>query len=158
MQTYPCGHKVTCRKCFVRTIQAAIGQRALPLKCVVCRSRIIKVSEAETVKCGKNPVSTSHNASGRLFTQRLFSTGHSSLDLAPSSQGLMGCTSAPNGLINPLLMQQQQQQPGRWLKEMTMPHKSKTTGLPAQQCSVRRDFQSASKLTTWKPFVKQLSV
>lgn len=152
MQTYPCGHKVTCRKCFVRTIQAAISQRALPLKCVVCRTRIIKVSEAEIVKGNKNPVS--HNASGHLFTQRLFSTGHTSLDLGPSSHGLLGCTSAPNGLINPLLMQQQQPAAG-WLKDMTTPHKSKTTGFPVRQCSVRR----SSKHTTWKsPFVKQLSV
>ncbi|KAK7508655.1 hypothetical protein BaRGS_00000221 [Batillaria attramentaria] len=43
MQTFPCQHRVVCRKCFIRTIQVAISQRSLPLRCVVCRARILKL-------------------------------------------------------------------------------------------------------------------
>jgi len=32
MQTSPCGHRVVCRKCFVKTIQMAVSQRILPLR------------------------------------------------------------------------------------------------------------------------------
>ena len=46
MQTFPCGHRVVCRKCFVKTIQVAVSQRCLPLKCVVCRSRILKLKQS----------------------------------------------------------------------------------------------------------------
>ncbi|XP_046349985.1 mitochondrial ubiquitin ligase activator of NFKB 1-like [Haliotis rufescens] len=46
MQTYPCGHKVVCRKCFIKTIQVAVSQRSLPLRCVICRSRILKLRQA----------------------------------------------------------------------------------------------------------------
>ena len=45
MQTMPCGHKVVCRKCFVKTIQVAVTQRCLPLRCVVCRTRILKLKQ-----------------------------------------------------------------------------------------------------------------
>lgn len=63
METFPCGHKVVCRKCFVRTIQVAISQRCLPLCCVVCRSRIIKLTQTciipgtnkSSKKCSKVP-------------------------------------------------------------------------------------------------------
>lgn len=37
MQTSPCGHRVVCRRCFVKTIQSAVAQRLLPLRCVICR-------------------------------------------------------------------------------------------------------------------------
>lgn len=40
MQTSPCGHRVVCRRCFVKTIQSAVAQRLLPLRCVICRARI----------------------------------------------------------------------------------------------------------------------
>lgn len=46
MQTFPCEHKVVCRKCFIRTIQVAVAQRSLPLRCVVCRARILKLRHA----------------------------------------------------------------------------------------------------------------
>ena len=45
MQTFPCAHRVTCRRCFVRTIQTAISDRNLPLRCVVCRARILTLNE-----------------------------------------------------------------------------------------------------------------
>lgn len=31
------GHQVVCRRCFVKTIQSAVAQRLLPLRCVICR-------------------------------------------------------------------------------------------------------------------------
>ncbi|KAK7010240.1 serine/threonine-protein kinase [Biomphalaria glabrata] len=44
MQTFPCGHKVVCRRCFVQTIQMAVCQRCLPLRCVVCRDHILRLN------------------------------------------------------------------------------------------------------------------
>ncbi|EDV26779.1 hypothetical protein TrispH2_004764 [Trichoplax sp. H2] len=38
--TYPCGHNYLCRRCFIKTIQVAVAQRNLPLRCVMCRSVI----------------------------------------------------------------------------------------------------------------------
>ncbi|XP_031556477.1 uncharacterized protein LOC116293216 [Actinia tenebrosa] len=40
IQTFPCKHKVLCRGCFVRTLQVAVNDFNLPLKCVLCRTRI----------------------------------------------------------------------------------------------------------------------
>lgn len=45
MKTLPCGHCVVCRKCFVKTIQTAITDRCLPLRCVVCRTKILKLKQ-----------------------------------------------------------------------------------------------------------------
>ncbi|XP_001201921.2 uncharacterized protein LOC765039 [Strongylocentrotus purpuratus] len=47
--TYPCTHRVICRKCFVKTIQMALSQRLLPLRCVVCRSKIKHLEQAPVV-------------------------------------------------------------------------------------------------------------
>ena len=46
MQTYPCGHQVVCRKCFVKTIQMAVAQRLLPLRCVICRAKILRLKHS----------------------------------------------------------------------------------------------------------------
>ncbi|XP_059475586.1 arginine/serine-rich protein PNISR [Neocloeon triangulifer] len=48
MQTFPCGHRVVCRKCFVKTIQMAVSQRLLPLRCVICRSKILRLKQGVT--------------------------------------------------------------------------------------------------------------
>ncbi|RWS31266.1 uncharacterized protein B4U80_13602 [Leptotrombidium deliense] len=45
MQTFPCGHRVVCRKCFVKTIQVAVSQRLLPLRCVICRAKILRLKQ-----------------------------------------------------------------------------------------------------------------
>lgn len=45
MQTSPCGHRVVCRKCFVKTIQMAVSQRLLPLRCVICRAKILRLKQ-----------------------------------------------------------------------------------------------------------------
>ncbi|XP_037915859.1 myotubularin-related protein DDB_G0290005 isoform X3 [Hermetia illucens] len=44
MQTSPCGHRVVCRRCFVKTIQSAVAQRLLPLRCVICRARVNRLT------------------------------------------------------------------------------------------------------------------
>ena len=56
MQTYPCGHRVVCRLCFVKTIQTAVAQRVLPLRCVVCRTKILKLKHAAppTLSCSSS--------------------------------------------------------------------------------------------------------
>ncbi|XP_046988250.1 fl(2)d-associated complex component [Schistocerca americana] len=46
MQTSPCGHRVVCRKCFVKTIQMAVSQRLLPLRCVICRAKILRLKQS----------------------------------------------------------------------------------------------------------------
>lgn len=50
MQTYPCGHKVVCRRCFVKTIQIALAQRTLPLRCVICRAKILRLRQTQNSK------------------------------------------------------------------------------------------------------------
>ncbi|XP_037075482.1 uncharacterized protein LOC119096692 [Pollicipes pollicipes] len=45
MQTFPCGHCVVCRKCFIKTIQMTVTQRALPLRCVLCRERVSRLKQ-----------------------------------------------------------------------------------------------------------------
>ncbi|CAM1309538.1 Uncharacterised protein g5194 [Pycnogonum litorale] len=46
MQTYPCAHRVVCRRCFVKTIQLAVSQRMLPLRCVICRTKILRLKQS----------------------------------------------------------------------------------------------------------------
>ncbi|XP_048754684.1 uncharacterized protein LOC125665829 isoform X1 [Ostrea edulis] len=65
MQTFPCGHKIVCRKCFIKTIQVAVSQRCLPLRCVICRSSILKVRQTSAHRKSKKPCQTSH--ASRLF-------------------------------------------------------------------------------------------
>lgn len=57
MQTFPCGHKVVCRKCFVRTIQMAVSQRVLPLRCVICRAKILRLKQSAPGKVHHLPSS-----------------------------------------------------------------------------------------------------
>lgn len=39
------GHCVICRRCFVKTIQNAVSQKNLPLRCVVCRAKILRLKQ-----------------------------------------------------------------------------------------------------------------
>lgn len=48
MQTFPCGHRVVCRKCFVKTIQMVVSQRLLPLRCVICRAKVIRLKQTDS--------------------------------------------------------------------------------------------------------------
>lgn len=71
MQTFPCGHKVVCRKCFIKTIQVAVTQRSLPLTCVVCRTKILKLKQS-----GEESASSSskrHSGSGQGSSSRKLS-------------------------------------------------------------------------------------
>lgn len=43
MQVSPCGHQALCRLCFVQKIQEAVASRDLPLKCLMCGAKIIRV-------------------------------------------------------------------------------------------------------------------
>ena len=45
MMTLPCSHQVVCRKCFVRTIQMAVAQKRLPLRCIMCRAKVLKIKQ-----------------------------------------------------------------------------------------------------------------
>lgn len=55
MQTQPCGHRVVCRLCFVKTIQTAVAQRVLPLRCVVCRTKILKLKQSAPPSTSATP-------------------------------------------------------------------------------------------------------
>lgn len=48
MQTFPCGHRVVCRKCFVKTIQMVVSQRLLPLRCVICRAKVLRLKQTDS--------------------------------------------------------------------------------------------------------------
>lgn len=55
MQTFPCGHRVVCRKCFVKTIQMAVSQRLLPLRCVICRAKILRLKQTSPSNKNNQP-------------------------------------------------------------------------------------------------------
>ncbi|XP_060522270.1 uncharacterized protein LOC132699520 [Cylas formicarius] len=78
MQTSPCGHQVVCRKCFVKTIQIAVSQRLLPLRCVICRAKILRLKTSPMF-----PTS----ASGYSMTSRTSSVPQSDSLYSVSSGG-----------------------------------------------------------------------
>lgn len=67
MQTQPCGHRVVCRLCFVKTIQTAVAQRVLPLRCVVCRTKILKLKQSPPASSSSSSAATP--ARSRCLTQ-----------------------------------------------------------------------------------------
>ncbi|GBN60222.1 hypothetical protein AVEN_184928-1 [Araneus ventricosus] len=60
MQTFPCGHRVVCRKCFVKTIQMAVSQRLLPLRCVICRAKILRLKQLSPSNKNKSQQQQEH--------------------------------------------------------------------------------------------------
>lgn len=71
MQTYPCGHKVVCRRCFVKTIQIALSQRTLPLCCVICRTKILRLKHTESSRTSSSSVPPFHcRPSSRVGSKR----------------------------------------------------------------------------------------
>lgn len=42
------GHTVICRRCFVKTIQNSVQQKHLPLRCVICREKILRLKQSFT--------------------------------------------------------------------------------------------------------------
>ena len=57
MEVSPCGHQSQCRLCFVHTIQEAVAHRDLPLKCLVCRTKILRVKNSSRMN---NPAQYDH--------------------------------------------------------------------------------------------------
>jgi len=84
MQTYPCGHRVVCRKCFVKTIQMAVAQRLLPLRCVLCRAKILRLKHANGI-----PLTTSASQ---------YTIGGSQWYHVPQSSSLYSVTSSTSGI------------------------------------------------------------
>lgn len=67
MQTFPCGHRVVCRKCFVKTIQVAVSQRLLPLRCVICRAKILRLKQTMPCSASDFSLGISSSASAPAF-------------------------------------------------------------------------------------------
>ncbi|KAL4149515.1 hypothetical protein QTP88_003449 [Uroleucon formosanum] len=65
MQTWPCGHQVVCRKCLVRTIQIAVSRRSLPLRCVVCRARVLRLKRSSDSRATSTVAAAAASESGR---------------------------------------------------------------------------------------------
>uniref|UniRef100_A0A915JKU2 RING-type domain-containing protein n=1 Tax=Romanomermis culicivorax TaxID=13658 RepID=A0A915JKU2_ROMCU len=40
VQSYPCGHKLLCEKCFIKLLQVNYSQGKYPLTCIFCRSPV----------------------------------------------------------------------------------------------------------------------
>lgn len=70
MQTYPCGHKVVCRRCFVKTIQIALTQRTLPLRCVICRAKILRLRQTQNSKIMSSTPSFQSRSSSYFTSKR----------------------------------------------------------------------------------------
>ncbi|OXA58106.1 uncharacterized protein LOC110846968 [Folsomia candida] len=91
MQTYPCGHRVVCRKCFVKTIQMAVAQRLLPLRCVVCRAKILRLKHACT---GPLPSSASQYTIGSQWYHVPSASLYSVSSTMSAVSGISGVSSA----------------------------------------------------------------
>ncbi|XP_053206657.1 myb-like protein A isoform X2 [Panonychus citri] len=88
MQTFPCGHRVVCRKCFVKTIQVAVSQRLLPLRCVICRAKILRLKQTSQGGIDTGTVLRSHVAAvtaGHHHHHHHRSSSSSSLSSSSSS-------------------------------------------------------------------------
>lgn len=66
MQTWPCGHRVVCRKCLVRTIQIAVSRRSLPLRCVVCRARVLRLKRSSDGRTSAAPADAAGTGGRRV--------------------------------------------------------------------------------------------
>ncbi|XP_026495866.1 nucleolar protein 58 [Vanessa tameamea] len=97
MQTSPCGHRVVCRRCFVKTIQMAVSQRLLPLRCVICRAKILRLRQAPRLVTSKSwQVSTGSGKSwGVPGSVSSYSVGARSV---PASASLYSVTSGESSL------------------------------------------------------------
>ncbi|XP_052743500.1 chromatin assembly factor 1 subunit A-A [Bicyclus anynana] len=97
MQTSPCGHRVVCRRCFVKTIQMAVSQRLLPLRCVICRAKILRLRQAPRLVTSKSwQVSSGSGKSwGVTGSVSSYSVGARSV---PASASLYSVTSGESSL------------------------------------------------------------
>ncbi|XP_050295806.1 uncharacterized protein LOC126735754 [Anthonomus grandis grandis] len=87
MQTSPCGHQVVCRKCFVKTIQIAVSQKLLPLRCVICRAKILRLKTGPTFPSSVSGYSMTSRGSSVPTSDSLYSvsSGGSSISCSSSS-------------------------------------------------------------------------
>ncbi|XP_039756545.1 neurofilament heavy polypeptide isoform X1 [Pararge aegeria] len=97
MQTSPCGHRVVCRRCFVKTIQMAVSQRLLPLRCVICRAKILRLRQTPRLVTSKSwQVSSGSGKSwGVPGSVSSYSVGARSV---PASASLYSVTSGESSL------------------------------------------------------------
>ncbi|XP_022122949.2 chromatin assembly factor 1 subunit A-A isoform X3 [Pieris rapae] len=97
MQTSPCGHRVVCRRCFVKTIQMAVSQRLLPLRCVICRAKILRLRQAPRLVTSKSWQITSNNSKlwGVPGSVSSYSVGARSV---PASASLYSVTSGESSI------------------------------------------------------------
>lgn len=98
MQTFPCGHRVVCRKCFVKTIQMVVSQRMLPLRCVICRAKVLRLKQTTTGGLSTGFV----RSNSKILYQQMLPPHPSQQRLARPISLMAGCC---------LQQQQQQQQP-----------------------------------------------
>lgn len=54
MQVAPCGHQCQCRLCFVQNIQDAVANRDLPLRCLICNAKILRVKNNSKYGSGQD--------------------------------------------------------------------------------------------------------
>ena len=103
MQTFPCGHKVVCRKCLIKTIQVAVSQRCLPLRCVICRNRILRLQHTTA-----SATNTALGQSSQQQNQHKQQHNSAACNIRPSSSPspsdslasstVPGCATAASGL------------------------------------------------------------
>nr|CAD7455415.1 unnamed protein product [Timema tahoe] len=95
MQTSPCGHRVVCRKCFVKTIQMAVSQRLLPLRCVICRAKILRLKQSGPGGSVLLPTSAS-SYKAWASSPSSYSVGAHSKWVVPNSASLYSVGAVPN--------------------------------------------------------------
>ncbi|KAL1494952.1 hypothetical protein ABEB36_010453 [Hypothenemus hampei] len=101
MQTSPCEHQVVCRKCFVKTIQIAVSQRLLPLRCVVCRAKILRLKSGPMFPSsvsGYSMTSSSRECSSVPPSDSLYSVSSGGSSISSSSSFSEGPVSKGHGL------------------------------------------------------------
>jgi len=111
MKTLPCAHCVVCRKCFVKTIQTAVTDRCLPLRCVVCRTKILKLKQQPHQPHQQQAKSRLHHQTTRhadhTTSQRAprppAAAGKVAVGRGPSTAG-SGTSRLPRGPMQPLLI------------------------------------------------------
>lgn len=85
METVPCGHKVVCRKCFVKTIQIAVSQRLLPLRCVICRAKVLRLRTGPALPSSVSGYSVNSKASSVPQSDSLYSVSSGGSSISSNS-------------------------------------------------------------------------
>ncbi|CAH1108299.1 unnamed protein product [Psylliodes chrysocephalus] len=95
MQTAPCGHQVVCRKCFVKTIQIAVSQRLLPLRCVICRAKILRLKTGPILPTSASGYSMTSRTSSVPQSDSLYSVSSGGSSISSASSSSNGSKGAP---------------------------------------------------------------